>query len=142
MIRRTVEQLSTQRFVELFPKFGYKLWSAVRHYCFWNPVQTENTSNIKFHVCGHCILYLDGKKVGNLCKPINYNPYRIKTFGCFGQSHNKIHANIPPFPSWNGQELQWSSGLHMYCLDTSTGVTSCHIACNLNLHFCPPIVLL
>jgi hypothetical protein len=46
MIGRTMKQLSTQRFVEFFPEFEYKLRPAVRHYSFWNPVQTENTGNI------------------------------------------------------------------------------------------------
>jgi hypothetical protein len=41
-----VEKLSTQRFVEFFPEFGYKLGSTVRHYGLWNSVQTENTGNI------------------------------------------------------------------------------------------------
>jgi hypothetical protein len=81
------------------------------------------------------IFCLDGQEVSNLHKLINYDPYGVKTFGYFGQSHNEIHTNIFPFPSWDGQRLQWSSGLHVHFLDTSTSVTSCHIACNFNLHF-------
>ena len=30
----------------------------------------------------------------------------------------------------------------MYGFDASAGVTSCHIACNFDLHLCPPVMLL
>jgi hypothetical protein len=52
--------------------------------CFWVPVQTENTSNVKFRICDHWILYFNEKKVGDLCKSINYNLDRIKSFCCPG----------------------------------------------------------
>jgi hypothetical protein len=77
-----MEQLSTQRFVEFFPEFGYKLWSTVRHNCFRNPVQTKNTSNVKFRICDYGILYLNWEEVGDLCKSINDNLGGIKPFCC------------------------------------------------------------
>jgi hypothetical protein len=54
-----VKQISTQRFVEFFLEFGYKLWSVVRHYSFWNPVQTENTSNIYLGISDDRVVRLD-----------------------------------------------------------------------------------
>jgi hypothetical protein len=79
--------------------------------------------------------------MGCLCKPVNYDPDRVKSFSCLGQSHNEIHTDIFPFPCWDWQGLQWSSSLHMYRLDTSTSVTFCHIVCDFNLHLSPPIML-
>jgi hypothetical protein len=84
MIGRTVEQFSTQGFVKFFPEFGYELRSTIRHYCLQKTVQTENASDIQFHICDYWILYFDWEKVGDLCKSINDNLNRIIAFCCFG----------------------------------------------------------
>jgi hypothetical protein len=53
-------------------------------------MQTENTGNIKFRICDHWIFCLDGQEVSNFRKLVNYDPYGVKTFGCFGQSYDEI----------------------------------------------------
>jgi hypothetical protein len=84
MIGRTMEQFIAQRFVQLFQKLGYKLWSLVRHYCLWNSMQTENTSDIKFCICNHWTFHLNGEKMSSFCKPVHYDPNRVISFWCLG----------------------------------------------------------
>jgi hypothetical protein len=71
-----VKQLSTKRFAELVPEFGYKLWSAVRHYNFWNPVQTENTSNIYLGISDDRVVRLDWQKMS--CWGLALKCYKLR----------------------------------------------------------------
>src|SRR5688572_32449355 len=105
MIGRTVEQFSTQEFMKFFPEFRYKLWSTIRHYSLWDTMQTENTGDVQLRIDIDVIFYLDREKVGDLDKSISDNPNRVIPFGRPGQSHNKVHTDVFPFPCWDWQGL-------------------------------------
>jgi hypothetical protein len=45
------------------------------------------------------------KKMGRLCETIHHDSNEIISFGCAGQTHNKIHENILLFPNQNRQML-------------------------------------
>jgi hypothetical protein len=57
-----------------------------------------------------CILFchvggMHWQEMSCLGQPIHDDPNRIVVPGGIGQSHNKIHANILPFPRWYGKGL-------------------------------------
>src|SRR5690242_18523074 len=97
-------------------------------------MQTKNTSNVQLGVDSNRGICLDRQKVSNLCKSINNHPDRVISFCGPGQSHNKVHTDVFPFPCWDRQRLQWTSSFHVDGLDMFTSVTSSHIVCNFNLH--------
>jgi hypothetical protein len=59
--------------------------------------------------------------------------------GGIGQSYDKIHANILPFPRWYGKGLQRACYLQMIGLDSLKGVTFGYILSNFPLHSGPPV---
>jgi hypothetical protein len=59
--------------------------------------------------------------------------------GGIGQSHDKIHANVLPFPRWYGKGLQRACYLQMTGLDSLAGVTFGYVLGNFPLHSGPPV---
>jgi hypothetical protein len=62
----------------------------------------------------------------------------VKLAGGEWQTHNKIHADVFPFPDRNIQRLQQSDLSHMISLDSLTAVAFHNIASGLALHRSPP----
>jgi hypothetical protein len=76
--------------------------------------------------------------MSRLGEPINDHPYGVKLVGRERQTHNKIYADVFPFPSRNVQRLQQSSRPQMINLDPSTHVSFYHIVSSLVLHSISP----
>jgi hypothetical protein len=72
-----------------------------------------------------------------LGQPIHNDPNRIVVSGGIGQSHNEIHANILPFPRWDGKGLQSACYLQMAGLDSLASVAFIYILSNFPLHSGP-----
>jgi hypothetical protein len=69
---------------------------------------------------------------------IHDHPDGVKLLGKERQTHNKIHADVFPFPGKNIQRLQQSGKSHMIGLDPSACVAFCNIVSGLTLHSSPP----
>jgi hypothetical protein len=68
-------------------------------------MQTNYLVNINF-----CILFcpvggMYWQEMRCLGQPIHNDPNRIVVPGGIGQSYDKVHANILPFPRWYGKGL-------------------------------------
>jgi hypothetical protein len=59
--------------------------------------------------------------------------------GGVGQPHNKVHANVLPFPRGYREWLQCTCYLQMTCFDSLASVTLGHILSNFSLHPDPPV---
>src|SRR3954468_13485422 len=79
--------------------------------------------------------------MGNFGQSVHYDPDRVISPTRSRQSGDKVHSNGIPFPFWNLQGLQQSSGSLMSCLDSLTYITLGDIASDFSLHFMPPKLL-
>jgi hypothetical protein len=74
-------------------------------------------------------------------EPIYNNPYGVIFFRSIGQSHNKVHAYVIPFPQGYCQWLQGTDHFQVTCFDALASITFRHIFSNLPLYSGPPIKL-
>src|SRR3954465_6171009 len=79
--------------------------------------------------------------MGDFGQSVHYDPDRVISPTRSRQSSDKVHSNGIPFPFWNMQGLQQSSGSLMSRLDSLTYITLGDIASNFYLHLMPPKLL-
>ena len=79
------------------------------------------------------------QEVSCLGQSVHNDPNEIMVLGGIGQSHDKIHANVLPFPRWYGQGLQGACCLQMTGFDPLAGVTLGYVLGNFPLHPGPPV---
>src|SRR5215216_545705 len=79
--------------------------------------------------------------MGDFGQSVHYDPDRVISPTRSRESGDEVHSNGIPFPFWNLQWLQQSSGSLMSCLDSLTYITLGDIASHLSLHLMPPKLL-
>jgi hypothetical protein len=100
-------------------------------------MQTQDASNIQFDVLLSPVVGVHRNKISRLGKPVDDYLDGVKLVGRGRQTHNKIHANVFPFPCRDIQRLQQYSRPHMFGLDPSACVAFCNIVSSLVLHSSP-----
>jgi hypothetical protein len=60
-------------------------------------------------------------------------------YGGAGKSHNKVHANVLPFPRWYGERLQVTCYLQMTGFDSLASVALRYVLSNFSFHPGPPV---
>jgi hypothetical protein len=70
---------------------------------------------------------------------VHNDPNGVMVPGGIGQSYNKIHTNVLPFPRWYGKGLQRACYLQMTGLDSLAGVTFRYVLSNFPFHSGPPV---
>src|SRR4051812_12432643 len=80
--------------------------------------------------------------MGDFGQSVEYDPDRFISPTRSRQSGDEVHSNGIPFPFWNLQWLQQSSGSLMSRLDSLTYITLGDIAFDFSLHLMPPKLLL
>jgi hypothetical protein len=138
MISPAVDQMCSQGNMQLLPEMSDKLGSLIRNDGLRYTMQTQDARNIQLHVL---LIPLEGvhqNEMSKLGKSIDDYPDGAKLAGGEWQTHNKIHADVFPFPDRNIQRLQQSDLSHMISLDSLTAVAFRNIASGLALHRSPP----
>jgi hypothetical protein len=79
------------------------------------------------------------QEMSGLGQPVHNNPNRIVVPGGIGKSHDKVHANVLPFPRWYGKGLQRACCLQMTSFDPLAGVALGYVLGNFPLHSGPPV---
>jgi hypothetical protein len=133
-----MDQMCSQGSMQLLPKMSDKLGPSVRNDGLRHTMQTQDVRNIQFHVLLSPVEGVHQNERSRLGESIDDYPDGTKPAGGERQTHNKIHADVFPFPGRNTQRLQQSSQSHMISLNSSTHVTFHNIASNLALHMGPP----
>jgi hypothetical protein len=59
--------------------------------------------------------------------------------GGVGKSHNKVHANVLPFPRWYREWLQGTCYLQMTCFDSLASFALGYVLSNFSFHHGPPV---
>jgi hypothetical protein len=90
-------------------------------------MQTHYLINTNFCIFLCLVGGMHWQEMSCLGQSIHDDPNRIMVSGGIGQSHDKIHANILPFPRWYGKGLQGACYLQMTGLDFLASVTFIYI---------------
>src|SRR5688572_32585660 len=102
-------------------------------------MQTHYLINIDFYIFLCLVGGMQWQEMSSLGQPIHNDLNRIMVPGGIGQSHDKIHTNILPFPRWYGKGLQGVCYLQMADLDSLADVAFGYILSNFPLHSGPPV---
>ena len=102
-------------------------------------MQTNYLVNVDFCILLCPVGGVYWQEVSGLGQPVHNNPNRIMVPGGIGQSHDKVHANVLPFPRWYGKGLQRACCLQVTGLDPLAGVTLGYVLGNFPLHSGPPV---
>src|SRR5438132_11142107 len=127
--------------MKTFPKAGSELRTAIGDNGLGNTMEANDPGEIQFRILLHGECSLDGKKMRRFGKSINNDPNGIIPLRSLGKSSNEIHANVLPFPRWNGQWLQCSSRLEMFDLHLLANIAFSNISSDFPLHPSPPKLL-
>jgi hypothetical protein len=87
--------------MQLLPEMSNKLRSSVRDDGLGHTMQTQDASNIQFSVLLSLVVGVHRNEMSRLGKPIDDYLDGVKLEGRERSTHNKIHADIFPFPSRN-----------------------------------------
>jgi hypothetical protein len=105
MISPAVDQMCSQGNMQLLPEMSDKLGSLIRNDGLRYTMQTQDARNIQLRVL---LIPLEGvhqNEMSRLGKSIDDYPDGVKLAGGEWQTHNKIHADVFPFPDRNIQRL-------------------------------------
>jgi hypothetical protein len=102
-------------------------------------MQASYLVNVNFSILFRPVGGVYRQEMSCLGQSVHNDPNGIMVPGGIGQSHDKIHANILPFPRWYGEGLQSACYLQMTGLDSLVGVTFGYIFGNFPLYSGPPV---
>ena len=102
-------------------------------------MQTNYLVDVDFCILFRPVGGVYRQEMSRLGQSIHNDPNGIMVLGGIGQSHDKVHANVLPFPRWYGKVLQRACCLQMTGLDPLAGVTLGYVLGNPPLHSGPPV---
>jgi hypothetical protein len=100
-----MDQMCSQGSMQLLPKMSDKLGPSVRNDGLRHTMQTQDVRNIQFHVLLSPVEGVHRNERSRLGESIDDYPDGTKPAGGERQTHNKIYADVFPFPGRNTQRL-------------------------------------